>query len=926
MKHIKRVMVTMVLVCMFGVYAQDAAGDYQLNGTNVRYTSLYRGSDPGYVMINDTYGMGIAFPALSFNTGDAMNQLVNGPYPRNVLAAIGVNLNVSLYDDGSGYIYEGSTYPTAVTVDCVTFPSVLPVTDQLGYTSNLDVSTSGVSAQTMSILGQASLGPYAGQPIGSFGLQASDVFDFFPATPADAGMGAGLYGPAAGYMMQPHTTPFLPQFNNGDWITDPSQLVPTGGYEEPGDLYLEWHAVDGAISLSGFGDCLPGDPSCGPADGDEDGDGSPLDRQLGVPYLPVSMPNNACGGGAFDPFDFTTLSPDMPVLGGNQSLIDAVAGGGVGLCYGYGGLATFAGMICMGAITTDADGSGVPDMNEGCDAMVASGFYTDGEAATTVTLAACNGLGVFTEAQCDVVAANVEAEAQAGAVAQCSATCDGAGGLVNLLMGSCCAQATGSPDCLGDAGTIAYCSGYAEENSAPFGGSCGAFCDYSYGDSWGCDLVDAITTPDATGLAPVCGGLIDLATSCYADADDDGIPDAPVDCADGEVCACDIGFGNCETFGAKYGAGWGEDCLEGEGTGNSFYVINPAFADYGMYVTANGVQMSGCLQGGNPPEVCASMFGSDDSDHDFNGADGRLVMGYTPQCFAEIQVREVYVDFTELGEGECYADNPYTPGIDEGLGSGTGDIDNSCAGGGTDTDQSCLPNVADVVLMVQVILGNNTLTDQETCRGDINGDGIINVVDVVQTVAIILGGNKADFAEEIDIIKSTNGLRIISEAPVGAVQITLNHGEDFNINLTEDAMVAEYATKGNQTTIIVVMPESDGLFTAEGQYEIVEVIAANDENLISVNVIEPSDFSLSKAYPNPFNPTTSMLLNMEFDGQVEVKVYNVNGQIVDVIADRQFKAGMHTVSWNAQEFASGMYFIKAYIGSEVITQKVSLMK
>ena len=908
MKQMRKIMVTLVLMCMFGVYAQDAAGDYQLNGTNVRYTSLYRGAETGNVMINDTYGMGITFPALSFNPGEPMNQFINGPYPRNVLAAIGVNLNVSLYDDGSGYIYEGSTYPTAVTVDCVTFPSVLPVTDILSYTSNLDANTSGVSAQTLSIIGQPSLGPYAGQAIGSFGLSASDVFDFFPATPTDAGMGAGLYGPAAGYMMQPHTTPFLPQFNNGDWITDPSQLVPTGGYEDPGDLYLEWHAVDGGISMSGFGDCLPGDPSCGPADGDEDGDGSPLDRQLGVPYLPVSMPNTECGGGAFDPFDFTTLDPDMPVLGGNQSLVDAVAGGGVDLCYGYGGLANFAGLICMGAITTDADGNGTPDMNEGCDYYDLYAGLPGDVAATAVTEATCNALGVFTEAQCTIVAANVAADA----TAYCEAACQ--------------AQGMDAATCAG------YCAGES------LGGA---------GNGWNCDVLDQITVPDATtGLAPVCGGLTDLATSCYDDADEDGIPDAPIDCADGEVCDCDVGFGNCETFGAKYGAGWGEDCLEGEGTGNSFYVINPAFADYGMYVTFNGVAMSQCLPQcvgtymsyGYDEETATSMclstpgasgcadYATNDSGHDFNGADGRLVMGYTPQCFAEIQVREVYVDFTELGEGECYADNPYTPDIDEGAGSGTGDVDNSCAGGGTDTDLSCLPNVADVVILVQYILGNSDLTDQETCRGDINGDGIINVVDVVQTVAIILGGNKADFAEEIDVIKSNNGLRVVSEAPVGAVQVTLSHGEDFSINLTDEAMAAEYVTKGNQTTIVIVMPETDQLINVEGQYEIVEIIAANDENLINVNVIEPSEFSLSKAYPNPFNPTTSMLLNMEFDGQVEVMVYNVNGQLIDVIADRPFKAGMHTVSWNAQEFASGMYFIKANIGSEVITQKVSLMK
>jgi len=925
---------------MFGVYAQDAAGDYQLNGTNVRYTSLYRGTEPAPVMISDTYGMGITFPALTFNTGDAMNQLINGPYPRNVLAAIGVNLNVSLYDDGSGYIYEGSTYPTAITVDCVTFPSVLPVTDQLGYTSNLDVSTSGVSAQTMSIVGQASLGPYAGQPIGSFGLQASDVFDFFPATPADAGMGAGLYGPAAGYMQQPHNTPFLPQFNNGDWITDPSQLVPTGGYEEPGDIYLEWHAVDGAISMSGFGDCLPGDPSCGPADGDEDGDGSPLDRQLGVPYLPVSYPAmgptglGLCGSeydpfGELSPFDFSTLDGVMPIAGGNESLIDGVESGCFdtveGLveaqCDAYGGPVQAVAGLCF-------DTSQGDEFYGGC---MAAGVAASVEAACLqlgFDAESCAGGGAMA-AGALAAACAAGADFAQGAVAQANGTCEYYGGLWNTIYGGCMAQVGDSATCMAQAD--AAVAGY---------GDCATWASVTYGNATCAELgmndCDALTSElFADGLCTLLATNFTTSTTCDEWAgsfEDDFLNDLAAD-QNGMSCT-------------EFAGTWGSVCLDGEGTGNSFYVINPAFAGYGMYVTFNGVAASQCMptciatyMGMGMDEAtatgtCATTPGAagcadymaNDSDHDFNGTDGRLVMGYSPQCFAEIQVREVYVDFTELGEGECYADNPYTPGIDEGAGSGTGDIDNSCAGGGTDTDQSCLPNVADVVLMVQVILGNNTLTDQETCRGDINGDSIINVVDVVQTVAIILGGNKTNFAEEIDIIKSNNGLRIVSEAPVGAVQITLSHGDDFSISLTEDAMVAEYATKGNQTTIIIVMPESDGLFTAEGQYEIVEVIAANDENLISVNVIEPSEFSLSKAYPNPFNPTTSMLLNMEFDGQVDVKVYNVNGQLVDVIADRQFKAGMHTVSWNAQEFASGMYFIKANIGSEVITQKVSLMK
>ena len=69
-----------------------------------------------------------------------------------------------------------------------------------------------------------------------------------------------------------------------------------------------------------------------------------------------------------------------------------------------------------------------------------------------------------------------------------------------------------------------------------------------------------------------------------------------------------------------------------------------------------------------------------------------------------------------------------------------------------------------------------------------------------------------------------------------------------------------------------------------------------------------------------------MLLNLDQDGIVAVKVFNLNGQLVDLLTEGNMNAGMHTITWDAQEFASGIYFIKAYIGSEVIIQKVSLMK
>jgi hypothetical protein len=77
----------------------------------------------------------------------------------------------------------------------------------------------------------------------------------------------------------------------------------------------------------------------------------------------------------------------------------------------------------------------------------------------------------------------------------------------------------------------------------------------------------------------------------------------------------------------------------------------------------------------------------------------------------------------------------------------------------------------------------------------------------------------------------------------------------------------------------------------------------------------PEEFSLSSAYPNPFNPTTSLDLNLNEGGYVSVKVYNVVGQVVTTLASGQMSAGYHTITWDASAISSGMYFVKVDAGS-----------
>ena len=90
--------------------------------------------------------------------------------------------------------------------------------------------------------------------------------------------------------------------------------------------------------------------------------------------------------------------------------------------------------------------------------------------------------------------------------------------------------------------------------------------------------------------------------------------------------------------------------------------------------------------------------------------------------------------------------------------------------------------------------------------------------------------------------------------------------------------------------------------------------------------LAPEEFALSTAYPNPFNPTTSLDLSLNHSGNVDVMIYNVVGQVVATLANGHMEAGYHTLTWDASSMASGMYFVKVETGSYVAVQKIMLMK
>ncbi len=88
----------------------------------------------------------------------------------------------------------------------------------------------------------------------------------------------------------------------------------------------------------------------------------------------------------------------------------------------------------------------------------------------------------------------------------------------------------------------------------------------------------------------------------------------------------------------------------------------------------------------------------------------------------------------------------------------------------------------------------------------------------------------------------------------------------------------------------------------------------------------PAEYGLSSNYPNPFNATTTISYDLPEAGDVSLEVYNLMGQKVAALVDDYKEAGQYTVSWDAADFASGIYLYRMTINDKVFTKKMNLLK
>jgi hypothetical protein len=88
----------------------------------------------------------------------------------------------------------------------------------------------------------------------------------------------------------------------------------------------------------------------------------------------------------------------------------------------------------------------------------------------------------------------------------------------------------------------------------------------------------------------------------------------------------------------------------------------------------------------------------------------------------------------------------------------------------------------------------------------------------------------------------------------------------------------------------------------------------------------PTAFALHPAAPNPFNPSTTLQLDLPLPGVVTVTAYDLLGRRVEILLNRALPAGRHELRWQPRGLASGSYFLVAESTQGHQVRKVLLLK
>jgi len=212
------------------------------------------------------------------------------------------------------------------------------------------------------------------------------------------------------------------------------------------------------------------------------------------------------------------------------------------------------------------------------------------------------------------------------------------------------------------------------------------------------------------------------------------------------------------------------------------------------------------------------------------------------------------------------------------------------------------------------------------------------------TIHVLAGGDTPGaelFSEtqNITIAGGNAGWAVVDLSGVEELQ-GLSGDADFYVWVELAGTVSDGTSDVVQPSILVdfndsgdVYPDNNLFYDGEtaqqlGYASFIHVLATPAESAVDqpVETAVPGKFALHTAYPNPFNPTTTLRYDVARTGKVSLTVYNVMGQQVASLVNGTVQAGAHQITFDGASLSSGVYFVRMQADGFNAVRKVMLMK
>ncbi len=262
--------------------------------------------------------------------------------------------------------------------------------------------------------------------------------------------------------------------------------------------------------------------------------------------------------------------------------------------------------------------------------------------------------------------------------------------------------------------------------------------------------------------------------------------------------------------------------------------------------------------------------------------------------------------------------------------------DGSCYYAG-DFNEDGSTDVTDIILMVEVFLYDLETTEYQMITCDLSEDGSLDILDLVLIIDIILGDDgmarQELFKAEIEL--TGNRAVLTTEGDWAVMELCISGA----VETVESTNFPGLMLFQNKSRMIVInlseyLPETVNLFTFEDpvSIEVGQLYDLSGNEITAAVSALPEKIELSPAWPNPFNPATSIRIGLPRDLELKAAVFDVQGRMVaDLSPTGSCSAGYNTITWHADQQATGIYFMRihAYESGAIIhqdMQKILLVK